>query len=106
MGELTIRNWRITRGIPGGSHIWFDPKCERVKLYRIPSADGEGALSELEADLFATEGESGYLDRVASVSASGPGLAVDEKGDFKEFGLERLETELPLGGSQGGSSHG
>ena len=92
--EIIIRNWRITRGIPAGSHVWFDPKCEGVKLYRIPPRDGV-VVSEDPGDL-AEEGDSGHLDKVVSVSASGLGLAMGDSDRFEQVELLEEELDLPF----------
>ena len=65
--ELPIRNWRITKALPSGIHVFVDPLREDVRIYtRDPPPDGDGVkLTALEV---AEGGESGYLDKVASVS--------------------------------------
>ena len=94
MIEMVIRNWRITRGIPSGSHMWFDPSCEYVKLFRIPHLDGEavpGGLPEVDE-----AGGSGYLDKVGSVSADGPGQATGDSDRFRQVRLFKEESDLPF----------
>ena len=73
MVELVIRMWRVTRGVPSGSHVWFDPSCEAVKLYRIPLHEQQQATRSDEG--LADRGENGELDRVVSMGASEPGQA-------------------------------
>ena len=66
MVEKPLRQWRLTRGEPFGSHVWFDPNTEFVRLYsRIPSADGEEVAV---VHRVAVEGSGSYLDKVGSVS--------------------------------------
>ena len=94
MVEMVIRTWRLTRGIPAGSHIWFDPSCETVRLYRTPPRDGN-----VVADVAAwvdREREFGYLDKVVSVSASEPGLASDDSELDEEFRVLKEDPELPF----------
>jgi len=93
MFELVVRNWRITRGIPGGCHLWFDPSVEAVRLYRIPPSDSDevGAGSAVDEG-----GESGYLDKVASVSECGPGLVQGDSDRFEQLSLVKDEDELPF----------
>ncbi len=92
--ELMIRNWRVTRGIPGGAHVWFDPNCEVVRLFRIPHPDGEGVPAA--SALVAVEDGFGYLDKVVSVSADGPGLAGDASERFEQTVIEELDDGLPF----------
>ncbi len=92
--EIPIRMWRMTRGIPSGSHVWFDESRESVKLYRIPPPDGEVALEDDGG--VALEGESGYLDKVGSVSASGPDRARDDSSREVNGPREELLEDLPF----------
>ncbi len=66
--EKIICNWRVTRGIPSGLHLWFDPEVESVRLYRVPTRDQQllsgGSLDTLDAGV-----GPGYLDKVVSVRA-------------------------------------
>ncbi len=66
--ELVIRNWRITRGVPRGAHVWFDPECEVVKLLSIPPLDGVVPIDADPVGVDKAQGSS-YLDMVSSVSA-------------------------------------
>ncbi len=94
MIELVIRCWRITRGIPGGSHIWFDPKCEAVKLYRIPPSEQQKDLSEVgEVD---DGGDPGYLDKVDSVSENGPDRAIYVHDRYEQLSVAESDPELPF----------
>jgi len=67
--ELVIRTWRITRGVPLGSHVWFDPQCEVVKIFRRSPLDGE-VVKLPSVDGVDKGSQYGYLDRVISVSAA------------------------------------
>ena len=78
--EISVLNWRMGRGIPSGVHIWFDPSCESVRLFRVPSSVQVRALQE-ELEEVAGRGEPGYLDKVDSVSGRGDGDGVDSKMD-------------------------
>ncbi len=74
--EKMICMWRITRGVPSGMHVWFDPNCESIRLYRTPTSDQhpfDHARDALDAGV-----GPGYLDKVDSVSASGPDRASDD----------------------------
>jgi len=93
MNELTIRMWRIQEADPVGVHMWFDPRDEAVKLYRIPHRDGEGAGGILEG--VDSQGDSGYLDRVVSVSADGP-EGRDAEQRFEQLSFLREEEQLPF----------
>ena len=66
--EVVIRNWRMMKGIPSGMLCWFDPKCESVKLFRLPTPVSEEVSIGLEVEGVDKWGESGYLDKVGSVS--------------------------------------
>ncbi len=92
--ELVIRNWRIVRGIPSGRLLWFDDKCEAVKLYRIPPHDGEEVSEEMR--IVAMEGDAGYLDRVGSVSASEPGQASGDSDRYEQLEILEEDLELPF----------
>ncbi len=92
MVEMIIRNWRITRGVPGGMHMWFDPSCEVVRLHRIPSSDSEEASDLLEG-VDRPEG-FGYVDKVGSVSADGQGMG--EKFQQIEISFIGDEDDLPF----------
>jgi len=92
--ELIIRNWRITRGIPGGRHCWFDPTCEVVKLYRLPRSDSEevGDLPER-----VDKGErTGYLDKVVSVSAVEDEDEGSAEERFEQGSFLEQEDDLPF----------
>ena len=71
--EKMICNWRVTSGVPSGLHVWFDPNCESVRLFRVPTGDQQSYLHE-DSALDAGVGP-GHLDKVGSVSASGQGQA-------------------------------
>ncbi len=74
--KKVICNWRISRGVPSGMHIWFDPSCESVVLHRVPSPDQRSHYYDIFRGVDLEQGV-GYLDRVGSVS----GLE-DEDGDL------------------------
>jgi len=86
--ELTLRRWRITRGIPSGCNVWFDQSCEYVKLFQLPCPD-----SELAAEMYVHEGLDGegrrqYLDKVRSVSgldSNARAVAGNEQMDLLEL---------------------
>ena len=67
--EIMICNWRVTDGVPSGVHVWFDPRTESVRLYRVPTLVKQ-SVGKPEGALDAGVGP-GYLDRVVSVSADG-----------------------------------
>ena len=93
MNELVIRNWRVTRGVPLGAHLWFDPVREEVRLFRLaPPPDSEG-VSEFETALDAEE-KIGYLDKVVSVSASEDGDG--DVYDGKQISFVEDDAELPF----------
>jgi len=91
--ELTLRTWRMTRGIPKGTHVWFDPSVEYVKLFRLPPRDGEEAVDSLEG--VDSRGEIGYLDKVVSVSADGQ-MRADDPSDYEQGLLFREQDDLPF----------
>jgi len=66
--ELIIRGWRVTEGQPSGSHVWFDPSTETVKLFRAPptisAVEPGGALEGVDKG-----GDLLHLDNDRSVSA-------------------------------------
>ncbi len=80
--EMMICNWRVTRGIPSGLHIWFDPAVESVCLYRVPTREQQSFGPVPEGALDAGVGP-GYLDKVGSVSElEGEGdNSIDEQSD-------------------------
>ena len=94
--ELAIRNWRMSVGIPHGVHLWFDPSVESVRLFRSSPADSALLKAEESVRDAVAEGEdSGYLDRVGSVSAYGqagrPVAAIGE-----QLRLFDEDPELPF----------
>ena len=68
VNEKMICTWRVTRGIPSGLHIWFDPEVESVRLYRIPTSE-QRSFDPVDAATVDAGVGPGYLDKVASVSA-------------------------------------
>jgi len=94
MVELTIREWRITRGVPFGTHLWFDPSRETVRLYELLPGDGEVAPDASEGvDI----GERvRYLDKVGSVSGNdGDGDACVQKYEQISF-IPEEKSDLPF----------
>ncbi len=87
--------WRMMEAEPSGCMIWFDPSSEVVRLYRIsPPSDSDSVPSgapELDEG-----GESGYLDKVVSVSASEPGPARLTSPEFTQLDFLEEEDELPF----------
>ena len=95
VNEISVLSWRVTRGIPGGVHVWFDPTRESVRLFRVPTDEQQELGTTLHSEL--AEGEDGsYLDKVGSVSASGPGLAELTEDDFTEGPAPDEELDLPF----------
>ncbi len=94
--ELVVRSWRITRGDPEGCHLWFDPRREDVRLYRLPPPVGVVDITDVRTGLAQQEG-AGYLAKVGSVSASGPGLAKLTQEDFDKHLKDAVLEVLPLG---------
>ncbi len=92
--ELILRAWRVTRGLPRGSHVWFDQEEEYVRLFQIPPRDGQEARPRIDEGVD-RDGGSGYLDKVGSVSASGQEQECHVDG-CKEGSFFREEDELPF----------
>ncbi len=67
--ELVIRNWRVTRGVPRGAHVWFDPGCEVVKLFSTLAPDSVRSVGDQPPSGVDKAQGSSYLDTVISVSA-------------------------------------
>ena len=87
--ELMICNWRVTRGVPSGVHVWFDPSIESVRLYRVPTSEQQSCDNGFDA-LDAGVGP-GYLDKVVSVSApesEAERASIDENGSRPNLGLD------------------
>jgi len=72
MPAKPLHNWRVTPGLPYGSHVWFDPSTERVEIHPLTAGVGPA-----------------QVDKVGSVSESGSGE------NFVKPGHQR---DLPLGG--------
>ncbi len=68
MQRIQIRNWRVQAAEPHGVHVWFDPREERVRLYRLPPSVGDVAAALFD-DRVDNGREIRYLDSVVSVSA-------------------------------------
>ncbi len=84
--ELTVRSWRITRGVPLGAHCWFDPSCEIVRIF---STHHDGEVHGLDKGP-----DFEYLDSTVSVSASEPSRATVDEERYPQLGL--FEDELPF----------
>jgi len=69
MLEIVVRTWRVTRGIPGGVHVWFDPAVESVRLFRTPTSEQRSLAAQVRASVDGGDPED-YLDKVGSVSVS------------------------------------
>ncbi len=94
MLEKVVCNWRVFEAQPSGLMLWFDPSCEVVRLYRLPPPDGEEVGDEaLELD---EGGKIGDLDKIVSVSASGPDRASGDNRVFKQLLLFDEEEGLPF----------
>ncbi len=94
---MIIRGWRVTRGIPSGSHVWFDLSCERVELFRIPPSEQQRDLAEVKiSEGLAAEGEAGYLDKVVSVSEYEAEAGEYDQERFEQFSLLEEQDELPF----------
>ncbi len=92
--EKMICNWRITRGVPSGLHVWFDPNVESVKLYRVATRDQQLVLVP-EGALDAGVGP-GYLDKVGSVSESGPDRTSGDSSREEDGHQLELTDDLPF----------
>ena len=92
--EIVICNWRVTRGVPSGLHVWFDPGCEMPKLHRIPLDEQRRDPAD-DAGVDKEEG-SGYLDKVGSVSESEQGKARGDTDRYEQFRFTNSEDELPF----------
>jgi len=92
--EKLICNWRVTRGVPSGMHIWFDPNVESVKLFRVPTREQQPLLRD-GGSLDAGVGP-GYLDKVVSVSASGPDRTSLESDSTNNDPQIDLSEDLPF----------
>ncbi len=92
--EIPVRNWRVTRGIPSGAHVWFDPEREAIRLYSTSVSEPETSLSALGVDMGAIRR---YLDRVVSVSGLESEARVASDDLIESTELEELSTmELPF----------
>jgi len=65
--EISVLSWRVTRGIPSGVHIWFDPERESVRLFRVPTSE-QRCLGNHLHDGLAGEEEEVEVDNFGSVS--------------------------------------
>ena len=91
--EVVISMWRMSRGIPSGAHIWFDPTVESVRLFRVPTAE-QRSLNEQLLERVDSREEEVDLDKVGSVSAG-----EDEDESYVSGSPEQgflLEEEEPL----------
>ena len=91
--EKLICNWRITTGVPSGLHLWFDPMCESVRLYRVPTTvqrPYQDSLGSLDAQV-----GPGYLDKVGSVSEVEPEAELASE-RYKQIVIPELDVDLPF----------
>jgi len=93
MVELPVRNWRILEAEPSGMLVWFDPKCELVKIYRTPHRDGEAVRTYYPG--LAETGGSGYLDKVVSVRADEAEAEPASKG-VEQVEIPEGDLDLPF----------
>ena len=92
--EILVRSWRISEGESSGSHCWFDPCTEYVKIFRLPPPVSEEGLELMPP--VAREGEPSYLDKVGSVSASGQVRASQASSSEVNDPLPNLGEDLPF----------
>ncbi len=50
MARKLICQWRVSRALPSGLQIWFDPKTETVKLFELEPRPEGGVADALEGD--------------------------------------------------------
>jgi len=91
--EKLICNWRVTKGVPSGLHIWFDPNVESVRLYRVPTRD-QRSVGDPDATLDAGVGPA-YLDKVGSVSAAEDEASTALSNEVHDSDLG-LDPDLPF----------
>ena len=102
--EMAVLGWRIAAVEPSGLSVYFDPSCESVRLFRIPSRDSYG-LTASEMVGLADAGDPGYLDKVGSVRGlrdEGEAIVDDPDTGLLEAGSFE---QLPLGFAVG-DDHG
>ena len=65
--RVQIKMWRMAKGVPYGTLLWFDETKELPELYKLPpgSAFGMGDPTPLDSGV-----ESDQFDILLSVSAS------------------------------------
>ena len=93
--EKMICNWRVSRGVPSGMHVWFDPTCESVRLFRVPTSEQQ-PLSDVPGDSLDAGVGPGYLDKVVSMSASEPGRASDDSNSIDNDPPDLDQEDLPF----------
>ncbi len=92
--EKIICNWRVTKGIPSGVHVWFDPNTESVRLYRVPTREQQPSR-DMTDSLDAGVGP-GYLDKVGSVSELEDEGEDSQARDFDNGSQLDLVEDLPF----------
>ena len=65
--EISVRLWRMTRGIPGGCHIWFDPAVESVRLFRVPTSEQRSLSERLHYEGVDSRDSGNQVDNMVSV---------------------------------------
>ena len=45
-----ICQWRVSRALPSGLQVWFDPELETIKLYALDPEEARGVADALEGD--------------------------------------------------------
>ncbi len=102
--ELSVLGWRIAAVEPSGLSVYFDPSCESVRIFRIPSRDSYG-LTASEMVGLADAGDPGYLDKVGSVRGlRDEGEAIVDDPDTRLLEASSFK-QLPLGCAVG-DDHG
>ncbi len=101
--EMLIRNWRIMKGIPLGMLIWFDPSCERVRLYHSEQQSFDDDFWDSPEGVDKPE-EFGYLDKVGSVSASESSrVGGDSNSEDEQLSLRGMRERILKVGEEDGS---
>ncbi len=93
--EITVLSWRMTRGVPGGVHIWFDPTRESVRLFRVPTSEQRSSGEALHVGVD-SQGGSGELDKVVSMREDGPGPEQYVQDDFNGLDEVKPLPDLPF----------
>ena len=45
-----IRQWRVSRALPSGLQVWFDPEVETIKLFALEPSPEARVADALEGD--------------------------------------------------------